>query len=880
MEALDTVSWTLADLLYFIFRIKDENGQDVRRERSHATAVSHFLSGRTLHSFIEILDNIWKDPAGRPRPENEEYDLAYSTLTPYTSIRYARPAISSFCVQTIKAKMLKERNRAVRTASGLHGSVPGARRGSQRSISWKDIGSESISTVMGILKRYQPLTWDILFALVTPRTRRQNGQVVSRKRRPPDVTTYRTLKRLASQRAQELRELGRDTSRGVFMRIDNVQQYFKQWENRIGRVNEMKIGISGYVAEAVDYDANIINMDDVHAKIKENLRAKLTVEKLLDLVDWDHQETVGALQWLMTLVKLVPTLAHLRSRVAEMYRTKGAKKLLPRTRKTKIWPLATSGKNEAITTELRDAMHDFLNQLGQTRDSHTARRPIYSGGDGMTFEKKINLKLASQFLTNPFDRGDDIQPFLENWHAEWTFVGLVFETHWGQALTEDPSKLGYSATKIGQKGPSNLKKPDYYPSIYLLYTVLDARMLDCWRIYFGCDDLKGHFAQLEADKHLPSIDELESIARTLYRRYSSQQAYHRALYGTMEESVNNEMFIPHGSSWKPPQRDASSIPKSAGSAKKKKPAGLTAQYLESEEFKGDQVLAHSIMFMHDAILAREMALAVPEGDPGRVYEAMKRTMFSFWGSDHARYASYTLEQVCNLEYESTEPVREMFLSNWLINPTGTPGGYKQGDTVIEGQNRELQGQMGHKDTEWDSTLSRQVVSLNIDKLTEVKNTFNEGTGLAKRRKAHTSPHSRPEYDILLRTYKESEPHLFKPGRRCISTKELDINTFGNGVRQLYSGKLQKWIRKTMQMRVLHEGERLYEPSTTVETADAEDEEDSDLDIDEEVRMTRGSIQLMEGDIEVEVGDEYLDVEGDPEEDWITDEDELEDSNEM
>ncbi len=36
------------------------------------------------------------------------------------------------------------------------------------------------------------------------------------------------------------------------------------------------------------------------------------------------------------------------------------------------------------------------------------------------------------------------------------------------------------------------------------------------------------------------------------------------------------------------------------------------------------------MFMHDAILAREMALSVPEGDPGRLYEAMKVNILFAW----------------------------------------------------------------------------------------------------------------------------------------------------------------------------------------------------------------------------------------------------------
>lgn len=264
------------------------------------------------------------------------------------------------------------------------------------------------------------------------------------------------------------------------MRIDNVQKYFKQWETRLGRENAMKIGISATVAEAVGYNAADINMEDVRAKIKENLRSKITVEKLLDIIDTDNQEMIGTLQWLMTLVKYVPALATMRTTVAGWYRSKGAKKLLPRNRKTKMWPLATSAKNEAVTTELRDALIDFKNQLGITKDTPSSKL-TYIGGDGMTFDMDIFLELACQFLDDAFDRGDLVRAFLELWHTGWTYLALTYEVHWGDALTDDPSKLGHSATKIGQKGPTNLKKPDYYPSLYQAYTVLDTRMLDCWR---------------------------------------------------------------------------------------------------------------------------------------------------------------------------------------------------------------------------------------------------------------------------------------------------------------------------------------------------------------------------------------------------------------
>ena len=44
---------------------------------------------------------------------------------------------------------------------------------------------------------------------------------------------------------------------------------------------------------------------------------------------------------------------------------------------------------------------------------------------------------------------------------------------------------------------------------------------------------------------------------------------------------------------------------------------------EDEPFLGDRVLANSIDFLAEAIVIREFLYACTEGDPGRVYEAMK-----------------------------------------------------------------------------------------------------------------------------------------------------------------------------------------------------------------------------------------------------------------
>lgn len=120
--------------------------------------------------------------------------------------------------------------------------------------------------------------------------------------------------------------------------------------------------------------------------------------------------------------------------------------------------------------------------MGYTEDSPPDHL-IHVGGDGLTCERMVLLKLYMQFHDTPFQRLEWLQPFLKTWHTSWTDLSRIFEAHWDSLLSSDPSSIGHSANQIKRKAqaPSSLKKVDYYPYSELAYQVLDARILDCWR---------------------------------------------------------------------------------------------------------------------------------------------------------------------------------------------------------------------------------------------------------------------------------------------------------------------------------------------------------------------------------------------------------------
>ncbi|KII90822.1 hypothetical protein PLICRDRAFT_123648 [Plicaturopsis crispa FD-325 SS-3] len=852
--------WSLGELLYHTFdstkangKVDEETAQPAAAAvaptattiRSRAAHIQHFCNGRGGYGAADILRLWLRHPSGRNGRTSE---LMYSTTIPYTDIPQIRPALTSFAAQQVKKKLIEEADEAIKPSSGLHAS---------KGAGWSDIGGTTWSRVQGIIQEHQPLTWSLTMAVAAKPPRVRNKVVAVRKNRPADVVStesisslnfsrsshanllpsargmlyfgssapvdlfrynsragnmpaytsvHRMLRELSLQEAKVTEAHGRDPNTVGIIRLDNVQNYLRQRDHRVGRQNKLNIGIAATYFEVEGIDPKVLDLDDKRRYLAKNLRKDLTVDKLLSLIDNDHLETIGILQWLQALTR-IPELAHMKEFISILYRERAAKQPLPAVA-NKTHPLASSGLNETVNTELKDALVDFSGQIGQSSTDFLRRLgPI--GGDGLTYEKFLLLKEYLQFHDNDFESLETLEPMLEWWHTEWTDLNRVFETHWGPPLSNDPSTLGHSAAKIGRKTPPNLKKVDYYAGTQLAYLILDVRMLDCWRLHFGCTDIFEYFAHLGKSDMLPNFEDLENTARKLFRAYTSSRAQYRAMFDTSNESIWSET-VPSGTPWTDEDVQTSSAGLDLGDRKGKRKGkkaascGRGAKGKEEgngadEPFKGDRVLARSIAFMRDAMISREAAYATAEGDVGRVYEAMKVMLFTFAGSSHTKYSTYLLETITNLEYECSPELRKALLKMSLVNLTGKPGAFSAGDLVQEYFNRLLEAVGDKKGIEYGADFARNVISRNLHHMARLKREWLDGVGLASRAARHSDPNSDAEVRLLLKEYRERELHSRRPGR---SMEGTDVDDFNRGMNNLRKGKLKKWITKTTQTRGL------------------------------------------------------------------------------
>ncbi|KAJ7805931.1 hypothetical protein B0H14DRAFT_2526395 [Mycena olivaceomarginata] len=858
--------WTLGAFLFKLFQAKDEN--DTQRSNQHAQMVSKFLRGDGDHTPSDIIACWMKSPYGVVASGSRESEEMYSTTIPYTAIRSVRPALTSFALQTMGEHLAR--------------------------------GSETISVVGGILESHLGAAFYLLDLIARRKPRKRDGiQLLPRKSRPsrgviihclsdllfcrsyranllpitrgilyfgtsvpveimayncrigtmPSYSTiYRTLDGLSTDEAAITSNHGRDPTKAGFLLFNNVQNLARVRDLRIGRENHMNVGMSGLWVEAGRaVDVGVFDLNDKRRCIAQNLRSRLSVNQLLGFIDTEDAETTGYLQWLEVLVRCIKPLMHLKKEVAARYRAT-AKLVIP-LEKSVVHPLSASGKKETIPSELKDGLLDFLAQVGQVPTDYTPRKLIV-GGDGLSYAMVHQLQTYLQFHKDPFKSFEILEPQLQVWHTKWTDMNRIFQTHWGRTSgkSTNPATLGHSASKIGRAAPPNLKKVDFYPGSQLLYLVLDARMLDCWRLLLGTDDVFEYFDNRAKANQLPDFESLATVARTLYHTYSTARARDHAVVDTGSASAWAKA-IPTGTTWVPVEIEDSSVDQSTKTKRKPRKKPRKPKPVPPP-CKGDFVLAQAIDFLRDALNSRKIAFAVAEGDVGRLYECIKYMLFTFAGSTHSNYMNYLLETIINLELESSPGLKEALLLCLLVNLAGLAGHFEEGDYVVEFFNRLLEDVVDHKNAQFDDNFIRNIISRNLCHIAELKVAWRIGTGLAKKSSKHSDPHTNPEIRILLDTYKAEELHSRRLGRQI---DDRDTDDFAKGVKKLRTDALENYIKKTLRTRQTNRS-----PEDTENATDANEGEDHDTSSDESeasdddaddldaYAATRGSMSVIDG----------------------------------
>ncbi|KAJ6631665.1 hypothetical protein B0H10DRAFT_1772569 [Mycena sp. CBHHK59/15] len=714
-----------------------------------------------------------------------------------------------------------------------------------RLATWGDLGRVSIPWMAGTYKRRAPGVWYITECMGAPTV---NGATVVRVRRPHPtvqvgVISSLTLSRnryasgylalplsiwqfackahvdekrimsrfgfsvhdstaracLDSLTDSSLSQLRQSVAEGIAsgtkywqIVLDNVQQYCRQRDHRIGREDVLKIGTAATAILLEDCAPGAFDLQDHLDRVMRRERRQLSVQSLFADIDWEYIQELMALHWVLVLVTFIPQLAHLRKVVSALFKSERMTKLRLRLRQTVMQALGTNAERETETQGMMRAILDFLKQMGL--DEKALENLIFMArGDGASVAAMWRIKKYLAAHPSHYKAFRNlVPPGPEIWHTRWTQLNTLATNYYGPTASADPSSLSKSATAAGAKRPTNLNKVDFFPTSRSMELFFEARVLDCWRIFFEADDIIQYFEQ--PGTNLPDVESLWASARVLVRRYASQEAYNHALSKKLADSASDIMKVPRGTQWVPPVNNSRSNrvdDENMDVDPEEETEDVAPKHLEAPNFSGDRALANEVLFLQDMGWWVIAAHAVPEGEIGRIWEIMKIWIMNFSGSSNHNYATYLLETYCLHRFEASKEFSDAIFNNSLVSPNGYK--FVECDFNQEGYNKWLEEMVEHKGGDFDDHFYRHTLAPNVIHFLRMKEQMQTAFELKPRGKTHTAPHLRNEFQQLLRMHKEDQLHLFRPGR---TNGHAAVNFFERGFERLDEDRMDNFIRQS------------------------------------------------------------------------------------
>ncbi|KAJ7784967.1 hypothetical protein DFH07DRAFT_726168 [Mycena maculata] len=844
---------SLGHFLEVLFYNRISGVPDPRTPR-HVRAVTAFLGGETNVTMSTIINLIYNHRQSRPSRDSPDFSLDFAPpdVSSPRDINFARPALSTWALQTVvlelrrQAWVLTQNDPDDPTDTTQLRAATNGRAKNVRLATWDAFNRVSIPVIASTYKRRARALWYATEGIAAPTI---NGVTVLRKRRPHivvqvgaisslvlsrnryangylalpiavwlfackthvdekrifsrfgftvhDTTARACLDSLTDSSLAKLRESVAEGIANGTMRwqivLDNVQQYCRQRDHRLGRQDVLKVGTAATAILLEDCAPGAFDLQDHLDRVMKQERRQLTIDSLWEDIDWAYIHELTALLWVRVLVHFIPQLAHLRKEVAANFSSDAmTKHRLPTGRITVMQPFGTNTEHSTETQGMFRALLDFMGQMGL--DEKSLKNLIFMPrGDGASVAAIWRIK--KYLCTHPEHYKafrNVVPPGPEIFHTRWTELNAISANSYGPASSADPSVLSKSATAAGAKRPSNLKKVDFFPTSRSMKLFFEARVLDCWRIWFGAEDIIEYFAEPMHDSDLPDLLSLLVAARKLVKRYASQQAYTQALNKDFADTAHADMKVPLGTPWVAPAETSRAKPDDAGGEPEEEmdPKRPTV-HVEADDFMGDRVMANEILFLQDMgwwIIASD---AIPDGEIGRYWEIMKIWILCFAGSGNHNYTNYLLETYCLHRYEASKDFSNAMLNNSLINLRGHK--YIECDWVQEDYNKWLEEMVEHKGGDFDDHFYRHTLAPNVMHFLRMKEKMETAFELKPRGKTHGAPHLRNEFQQLLRMHKEDQLHLFRPGR---SMGHATVNFFEHGYQKLEDTHIAKFIRES------------------------------------------------------------------------------------
>ncbi|KAJ7687950.1 hypothetical protein B0H17DRAFT_1135959 [Mycena rosella] len=525
----------MGNFLELLFHHRPHGTTDVRTKR-HKAMVTAFLAGKSTVQMGHIIELIYNHRQSQPPTDSLDRQLAFSHKALVLVGKEARRKVGNLTRHDTADPTDRTKMRA--STNGRAKDVDASK--------WDKL-TESLSIPWIPKKipdpgRYCVIQVGAISSFVLSRNRYANGYLalplgvwqfackshVDEKRifsrfgfTVHDTTARACLDSLSDASLSKLQESVADGVEKGEMRWqyvpDNVQEWCRYETFAL-------VGKTSLKSE--DCAPGAFDLQDHLNRAMKQARKTMTIESLCADIDWDYIHQLTALHWVRILVIFIPQLANLRKEVSAAFDSEKMTKLRLRHRISVVQPLGTNAERKTETAGMMRSILDYEQQMGLDEKA-LENLIITPRGDGASIAAIWGVK--KYLAAHP----SHYKAFRNRVPRYSTRVGL-----------------GLMQSQEIAMCPTDLKKVVFFPTSRSMTLFYEARVLVIWRIHFKAEDIITYF-EIRTFQHQIST-RCWVAARTLVRRYASQEAYHQALSGDFADSASEQMKIPRGTPWTAP----------------------------------------------------------------------------------------------------------------------------------------------------------------------------------------------------------------------------------------------------------------------------------------------------------------------------------------
>lgn len=115
--------------------------------------------------------------------------------------------------------------------------------------------------------------------------------------------------------------------------------------------------------------------------------------------------------------------------------------------------------------------------------------------------------------------------------------------------------------------------------------------------------------------------------------------------------------------------------------------GLEADGVKS--VPGNTVSGHAVLLLHDLMTLHEMRDAIKKGHPQRILRVLKFWAPMYYAGGGYNYSHESMETLHNFIHDWPSDTAEVLLATMLVNTTGRPDNFKEGDLDVEHLNNAI-----------------------------------------------------------------------------------------------------------------------------------------------------------------------------------------------